>query len=91
MAAWISGSSVISGGTWFSVRGVRLGVAVQVSEWHIYGCNGDSHLFGLLSTRHLFDLKALSGPGRLLSACRRTFSWAVGAHCLGGSCLPLLV
>jgi hypothetical protein len=36
MAAWISGSCVISGGTWFSVRGVRLGAAVQVSEAYLW-------------------------------------------------------
>ena len=38
MASWISGSSRISGGTWFRVLGVRRGVARFVS--YFLECTG---------------------------------------------------
>lgn len=87
IAALMSGSLRISGGTWFRVLGVRRGVAViSLSDRYsgiVLGC-GDAHPFGRWWFRHRLGIH-LVAPALLLFVFPRSASW-VGA---GWCCLSL--
>lgn len=87
MAAWISGSSRISGGTWFRVLGVLRGAAI-FSHFVLAHCmrrscleRSSTHLFARWWIRHLFDLMRLSVLERLPFVCPQTSSWVGAIGC----------